>query len=387
MKSYLIKASRFYFPAGCEDGGYLEINEGKFGQWHKQIPLDCNLEVVDFGDKSIAPGFVDTHIHGFKDHDVMDISPEGILDASAGLAKAGTTTWLPTTLTASVEDTCLACESVAQAEKMRDVTYKGARVGGIFLEGPFFTEKHKGAQNPAYMMDPSIDIFNEWQQASEGLIKKSAIAPERNNSAEYASYLKDHGVVCALGHSDATLDEGMNALNAGASVFVHTYNGMSGLHHREPGLVGLAMSTPNTYAELICDGIHVNKYACKALIEAKGYQHVCLVSDCLRCGGMPEGDYMLGDFPIIMQDGICKLKNGESIAGSVITMAQAAQNVYQWGIVTRTQAIEMATAIPAVANNIDDVCGFILPGRNADFVVLDNELNLISTYMDGEAIS
>ncbi len=386
MKSYLIRAEKFFLPAGCMDNGYLEVVDGKFGQWHKQIPLECNLEVVDMGDRWIAPGFVDTHIHGFKDHDVMDKDPQGILDASIGLAKAGTTTWLPTTLTASVEDTCLACESVAKSEQMRPDHFKGARVGGVFLEGPFFTEKHKGAQNPAYMMDPSTDIFNEWQQASEGLIKKSAIAPEREHSEEYATYLKEHGVVCALGHSDATFDEGMAALNAGASVFVHTYNGMSGLHHREPGLVGLAMVVRNSYAELICDGIHVNKNACKALIEAKGYEHVALISDCLRCGGMPEGDYMLGDFPIIMQDGICRLKNGESIAGSVITMAQAVQNVFQWELVTASQAIEMGTAIPSRANNIDDVCGSILPGRHADFVVLDNQLNLISTYMDGELV-
>ncbi len=386
MKSYLIRAAKFFLPAGAMDNGYLEIVDGKFGQWHKQIPLDYNLEVIDFGDSWIAPGFVDTHIHGFKDHDVMDKDPQGILDASLGLAIAGTTTWLPTTLTASVEDTCLACESVAESEHMRDASFKGAHVGGIFLEGPFFTEKHKGAQNPAYMMDPSIDIFNEWQQASEGLIKKSAIAPERAHSEEYAAYLKEQGVVCALGHSDATFEEGMAALNAGASVFVHTYNGMSGLHHREPGLVGLAMATHNSYAELICDGIHVNKYACKALIEAKGYDHVVLVSDCLRCGGMPEGDYMLGDFPIIMRDGICRLKNGESIAGSIITMAQAVQNVYQWQLVTASQAIEMGTSIPAKANNIDDVCGCILPGRHADFVVLDMDLNLISTFMDGEKV-
>ncbi len=386
MNSYLIKAAKYFLPGGCKDSGYLEVCEGKFGAWHQEIPEGTDLEVVEFPGKSIAPGFVDTHIHGFLNHDIMDQNPEGVLEASLGLAKAGTTTWLPTTLTASVEDTLHACESVAQSNHMRRPGYQGARVAGIFLEGPFFTEKHKGAQNPAYMMDPSLEIFAEWQEAAEGLIQKSAIAPECEHSKEYAARLKEMGVVCALGHSDATFDEGMGVVNAGASVFVHTYNGMSGLHHREPGLVGLAMCTSNTYAELICDGIHVNKYACKALVEAKGYQHVLLVSDCLRCGGMPEGEYMLGDFPIIMKDGICRLKNGDSIAGSVITMAQAVRNVYTWGIVTAEQAVEMGTAVAARANNIDDVCGFILPGRHADFVVLDDALNLESVYMDGEVV-
>lgn len=390
MQRYFIHAAKFFLPAGPVGEGYLEIVDGKFGHWTESLADMEDTQVTDMGSKWIAPGFVDTHIHGYLDHDVMDADPEGILAAGAGLAQEGTTSWLPTTLTASVEQTEAACAAVAEAARKASQLPEGsrpvARIQGIFLEGPFFTEKHKGAQNPSYMFDPDYQVFCQWQQAAGGLIRKSAFAPERAGSEEYAQKLREHKVVAALGHSDATFQEGLAAVNAGATMFVHTYNGMSGLHHRNPGLVGLAMSSHATFAELIADGMHVNRYAVEALVHAKGFDHVCLVSDCLRCGGMPEGEYPLGEFPVIMKDGLCRLKHGDSIAGSVTTLAKEVQNLYQWEVVTAEQAIYMGTAVPALAHYLDDRCGFILPGRVADFVVLDSDLNLVDTYMSGRSV-
>lgn len=148
--------------------------------------------------------------------------------------------------------------------------------------------KHVGAQNPAYLIDPSEEVFDQWQEAAGGRIVKSAMAAERDGAAAYAAALNAKGVVTSIGHSDATYDECIAAINAGASCFTHTYNGQRGLHHREPGVVGAAMSTPETYAEIICDGKHVNPAAIKALLQAKGWQHTVLITDCLGCGGMPE---------------------------------------------------------------------------------------------------
>lgn len=361
--------------------GYVLVKNDTFAGFSVECPAD--VEVVECSDSWIVPGFVDTHIHGFFNHDVMDLDPEGINIARKELAKRGTTSWLATTLTASVEQTQQACSAVAKAIEIEEEGFLGCRTQGIFLEGPFFTEKHKGAQNPAYMFDPSLEVFDQWQESSGGLIKKSALAAEREGSSAYAQNLSSDGVVCAIGHSNATYDEGLDVVNAGASVFVHTYNGMSGLHHREPGLVGLAMTTDNTYAEIICDGMHVHPAAVEALVRAKGWDHTFLVSDCLRCGGMPEGEYVLGEFPIVLSGGVCRLRDADSIAGSVVTMQIAAQNVYKWNIVTAEQALRMATEIPAKANNIDDACGYIKPGRFADFCVLDNDLNLTTTYLGG----
>ena len=377
------KAAKYVLPGCVKTQGYLVVEDGKFLGWVKQAP-EC--DVVDLGDVWVTPGFVDTHIHGFYDNDVMDCDAEGINVARKELVKHGTTSWLATTLTAGIEETGKACQAVAEAREIEGDDFVGCRTQGIFLEGPFFTYEHKGAQNPAYMLDPDYEIFSQWQLSAKGLIKKSAIAPERDGSVEYSRKLYDDGVVTAMGHSSATYDEATAAIDAGASVFVHTYNGMSGLHHREPGLVGAAMTTTNTYAEVICDGMHINPAAVKALVNAKGWEHTFLISDCLRCGGMPEGEYVLGEFPIVMKDGVCRLRDSDSIAGSIITIAQAVKNVYDWSVVTAEQAIRMGSEVAAKANNIADVCGYIMPGRDADFCVLDTELNLVDTYFAGKKV-
>ncbi len=384
MGNYAIHADTYVLPGRLQKDGYLVIEKSRFRGWVQEAPHD--LEIIEYPGCTVAPGFVDTHIHGYADHDVMDLDAEGVNLARQALAKRGTTSWLATTLTASAEDTQKACESVVLANAMQGDDFVGCRTQGIFLEGPFFSLKYKGAQNPAYMVDPDPELFDQWQEASKGLIRKSALAPERDKSAEYIEHVVKSGVVAALGHSAATFDDASRAAAAGASVFVHTYNAMSGLHHREPGMVGAAMTIDGTYAELICDGLHVHPAAAQALIRSKGWEHVVLVSDCLRCGGMPEGEYMLGELPIVMKDGVCRLKDGGAIAGSVICMQQAVQNVYKWGIASAEEAIRMGSEIPARAHNIDDVCGQIAAGRLADFVVLDKDLNLIDTFMDGRRI-
>ena len=184
----------------------------------------------------------------------------------------------------------------------------------------------------------------------------------------------------------STYDECAAAINAGASCFTHTYNGQRGLHHREPGVVGAAMTTPNTYAEIICDGKHVNPAAIKALLQAKGWQHTVLITDCLGCGGMPEGSYTSGGMDVIMKDNLCWLADGKSIAGSVLTLAQGVKNIVDWGIASADIAIRMATEVPARSAHIEDKCGSIMPGRDADFVVFDHELTLVETYVGGQSV-
>ena len=205
-------------------------------------------------------------------------------------------------------------------------------------------------------------------------------------AAAYAAALNAKGVVTSIGHSDATYDECIAAINAGASCFTHTYNGQRGLHHREPGVVGAAMSTPETYAEIICDGKHVNPAAIKALLQAKGWQHTVLITDCLGCGGMPEGSYTSGGMDVIMKDNLCWLADGKSIAGSVLTLAQGVKNIVDWGIASADIAIRMATEVPARSAHIEDKCGSIMPGRDADFVVFDHELTLVETYVGGQSV-
>ena len=378
MEAYAVRADRFLLPGGMSGAGYLVVEDGRLGRFTRRRP-DCR--VVDRTGAWVAPGLVDTHIHGFLGYDVLDGDPEGVNRVSRGLVAHGVTSWMPTVLTASVGQMGDACASVAAADDAG-----GAHVRGIFLEGPFFTERHKGAQNPAYFRDPSVEVFDGWQERAQGLVRKIAIAPERAGSVAFTEALVARGVHVALAHSDATYEQAMAAVDAGADVFVHTYNGMSPLHHREPGMVGAAMTSRGTYAEVICDGMHVSPAAVEALVRAKGTDRVVLVTDCLRCGGMPDGDYMLGEFPIVVRDGAAHLRDGGNLAGSILTLDQAVRNVVDWGVATAEQAIRMASEVPARSCGLADACGSLRPGLDADFVVLGRDLTVQETYVSGNRV-
>ncbi len=380
MSTYAIKADAFYLPTHVARGGYLLVEDGAFGAYAADEP---SCEIVDRTGYQIAPGFVDTHIHGFDGCDVMDCDADSVRTISRGILRNGVTSWLPTTLTATTEQLERACACTAEAAAAPG-DEPSARIRGIFLEGPFFTEKHKGAQNPAYLSAPNIDTLRRWQEAAGGLIKKIAIAAEYPESPAFIREAREMGVVVALGHSDASAEEALACLDAGASVFVHTYNGMSPLHHREPGMVGAALfSGDRSFSELICDGHHVNPIAAGIVMRAKGHDHVALITDCMCAGGMPDGDYFLGELPVIVQNGTARLKDGGSLAGSILRMNLAVKNVVDWGIASPAEAIYMATKAPAEANEIDDVCGSIAPGRDADFVVLKPDMTLVETYLGG----
>ena len=375
MKTY-IYADKFFMNYGIEENGYLSIIDGKFGHFQKEKPESA--EIVDFSGKYIAPGFVDTHIHGLLNSDVMDNTPEAIKTISKGLLQFGVTSFLPTTLTDSVERLDASVENIKNV--YNDV--EGAKIQGIFLEGPCFTEKYKGAQNKKYFINPTSEILDQWQAKSGNLVKKIAIAPERDSAVEFAEYATKNGVTVALGHSAATFNEVKKVVGAGANVFVHTYNGMSPLTHREPGMVGAAMELKNTFAELICDGHHVSPVAANIMMNAKSRDNIVLITDCMRAGAMEDGQYTLGEFDVIVENGTARLLTG-SLAGSVLSMNNAIKNVVDWNIATLEEAIKMASYNPAVSCNIDDKCGSIKPGLPADFVVIDDSLNVYNTYLDG----
>jgi N-acetylglucosamine-6-phosphate deacetylase len=305
------------------------------------------------------------------------------------LAAEGTTSWLATTLTASAEKTGAACASVREAYEAQkaDPDFVGARTQGIFLEGPFFTEEHKGAQDPRYLIDPSLDLLDSWQEQAGGLIRKTALAPERDGALDYIAGAVARGVRAAVGHSSATYGEAAAAVLAGAKVIVHTFNGMADMYHRDPGIVGCAMTSQGVYAELIADGKHVDPVVCETLVRSKGWEHVALITDCLSCGGLPDGEYFIGELPIELRDGAAYLKDGGNFAGSTLTLARAVRNVVDWGIVTAEQAIRMASEVPARSCGISDRCGSILPGRDADLVVLDSDMNLLETYVSGREVT
>ncbi|KAF9404914.1 hypothetical protein HW555_014107 [Spodoptera exigua] len=311
-------------------------------------------------------------------HDVMDSDAEGLKIMSEALLSCGVTSFLPTTLTSSKERLKDVAKTIGDVYQ----EVPGAKIQGIYFEGPFFTEEHKGAQNPIYFSDPDLATFHEWQEASGGLIKKIALAPERSGVKEFVKAVTDEDVVVALGHSDATLEQATDAVEAGASVFVHAFNGMRGLNHREPGMVGALMSLNHVFSELICDGHHVHPNAAEILMEKAGHDHIALITDCMMAGGMPDGDYNLGEFPVVVKDGTARLESG-NLAGSILKLKEAIKNVVDWEIATPEQAIMMASLVPAISCKIDNKCGMIATGREADFIVLEPTMELAATYLDG----
>lgn len=377
MKTFVF-ADKFFLASGVKPAGYLEITDGVFGKYSKERP-EGEVNIVDESGHWIAPGLVDTHIHGFKGHDVMDNSAEGMRAISADLLSCGVTAFLPTTLTSSKDKLKDVAETIG---KMYEDA-PGAKIKGIYFEGPFFTEEHKGAQNPSYFGDPDLDTFHEWQEASGGIIKKIALAPERKGVEHFVNELTNEGVVVALGHSSATLEEAQAAVEAGASVFVHAFNGMRGLNHREPGMVGALLTLDHVFSELICDGHHVHPNAAGLLVDKVGHDHVTLITDCMMADGMPDGHYKLGEFPVTVSEGTARLDSG-NLAGSILKLKEAIKNVVDWGIATPEQAIMMATLIPAISCNIDDTCGKIAQGRDADFIVLNPDMTLDATFLNGE---
>ncbi|WP_295883224.1 N-acetylglucosamine-6-phosphate deacetylase [uncultured Anaerococcus sp.] len=355
---------------------YMEVEDGKIKSFSKEEPE----EFEDLGE-IIAPGLVDTHIHGYHGEDIMNAKKGALEIISKGLLEMGVTSFLPTTLTDSTEKLNEACRVVG--EEYKDVS--GAKARGIFLEGPFFTEKYKGAQNEKYMSDPDIEKLRKWKELSDGLVNKIAIAPEREGVADFIHKANAMGVAVALGHSDASYEDAMSAVNEGANIFVHTYNGMSGLHHRNPGMVGAAMNS-NAISELICDGHHVNPASANILMNAKGRDKIALITDCMSAGGMADGDYKLGEFDVIVENGTARLKEGGNLAGSILKLKDAVKNVVDWQIANVFEAIQMASLIPAKSVGIDNVCGKLKVGYDADFIVLDDDLDLKATFIDGEKL-
>ena len=376
MSKYIF-ADTFFLEGKVEGPGFLEIKDGIFGSFSENRPGGA-AEIIDYAGHWIAPGLVDTHIHGFKNHDIMDNEFEGLNQISEGLLSCGVTSFLPTTLTSSTK----LLNSVVEMIGTQYRNVRGAKIKGIFLEGPFFTEKHKGAQNTNYFCDPSIEKLKNWQEQSNHMIKKIAIAPERKGAAEFIEYAVGEEIAVALAHSDATYEEAKQAVDKGASIFVHTFNGMSPLHHREPGMVGAAMNLKDVFAEIICDGHHVHPVAANILMNVRGRDSTVLVTDCMMAGGMPEGNYQLGEFPVEVKAGAARIEGG-SLAGSILQLKDAVKNVVQWGIATPEEAIYMASTAPAKSIGLDVECGKIAEGYAADFIVLNPDLDLIATYLDG----
>ncbi len=304
----------------------------------------------------------------------MDASPEEIGKILSFHASHGTTALLPTTVTATPEKIRETIGKVGKAV--------GRAVLGVHIEGPFISEKRKGAHNACYIVDPSVEEFNELVKGYEGFIKIVTLAPELPGAEALIARIKGIGAVPSLGHSDATFEETLQALERGVALFTHVFNAMRGFHHREPGAVGAALES-EAIVELIADGIHVHPAVIKLLLKAKGIEKICLVTDSISATGLEDGEYGLGGLKIYVQDGIARLNDG-TLAGSTLTMNRAVKNFMEFTATSLPGAVRAASLNPATLLGIDERKGSIEEGKDADIVIFDEDLTIHYTIIGGE---
>ncbi len=349
-----------------ENGVFTEILQG-----------DSPDEGADLHGRYIIPGLVDIHTHGNSGADFSDGDYDGLVKMARYLAQNGVTSFAPASMTLPYEVLEKAYKTAKRFAEAQPTDCAVLR--GINMEGPFFSEKKKGAQNAAYLRKPDFQAFRKLYDACDGLIRIVDIAPELEGAVEFTEKASRLCTV-SVAHTDASYEEALAAYRAGAKHLTHLYNAMPGIHHRKPGVIGAAAETERVYAELICDGQHVHPSAVR-MAFCLFPERICLISDALRCCGMPDGKYMLGGQEVFLRDGIARLEDG-TIAGSAATLYQCMQNAVRFGI-SKEVAINSATLNPARQLGCADMIGSIAVGKQADFIICDADLNQEAVYLRG----
>ena len=335
-------------------------------------------EIIDAHGAYVAPGFIDIHTHGRAGSDAMYPTLHDLDTISRATLQTGVTAFLPTTMTMPVPDLTRAVQNIA--ENQERVT--GARVLGIHLEGPFFNKRYKGAQPEECLLPPAVEHYESFVGAHGALIKKISLAPELDPDLAFVRYAVGQGVVVSLGHTDATYAQAQAAIDAGATSTTHTFNAMSPLTHRAPGVVGAAMVNDSVYAELILDGIHVDYAAAKALLRAKGSDKVVLVTDSMEAAGLPDGQYKIGTQAVFVKNHCARLADG-TLAGSVAAMNTMVHNAHRHLGLPLHEAVNLASGNPAASLG-ESRLGEIKAGNVADLVFFDEEIRIQQVMVNGE---
>ncbi|MGO3496275.1 MAG: N-acetylglucosamine-6-phosphate deacetylase [Staphylococcus equorum] len=380
MVEYVIENGRIYTEEEIIERGYIIVKEDKITDVGKG-DYEGALTTYDAQGQHVLPGFIDIHMHGGYGEDAMDASCDGLKHLAESLLSEGTTSFLATTMTQSDENITKALENIIEYQKQQNVL-KAADIVGIHLEGPFISEHKVGAQNPAYVQRPSIEKVQQFQKTANNQIKVITFAPEVEGAHETLEALHDQ-IRFSIGHTVATFDETNEAVARGAKHVTHLYNAGTPFEHREPGVFGAAWTNDSLSTELIVDGIHSHPTAIQIAYKQKGNTRFFLITDAMRAKGMPDGEYDLGGQNVIVKGSEARLASG-ALAGSILKMNEGLKNLIQYTGDSLDNLWRVTSLNQAIALNIESQKGSLKVGKDADIVIVDDEITVQTTIKAGE---
>ena len=346
-----------------------------FGEKISEISIAANSEeIIDAENNFVAPGFINIHIHGCKNFDVMDATKNSLENICKFLPSTGVTSFLPTTMTMKISEIKSALQNVRDNQK----NFFGAKILGVNLEGPFVSKKFHGAQNPENIIRADFEIFSEFYD----IIKIITFAPEELDDFNFVDKCREKNIICSIGHSAADYETAKKFIEHGANHITHLFNAQTGLHHRKPGIVGAAFDT-NATVELITDNLHVSPTAQRVVWKIKNRDEIILITDSFRACGMGDGEFEFGGQKVFVKKNVATLADG-TIAASVATMNNVVKNFFENTSATLPETVELVTKNPAKKLNVYDKVGSIEVGKSADFVIFDEDFNIKKVFIDGQ---
>jgi N-acetylglucosamine-6-phosphate deacetylase len=385
LNPILLKGIQIYSENQFIKDGFIKIKNQKIvdiGSLEDLLNEDDYEVIENTPSYTAVPGFIDIHIHGADGADTMDATFDALTTIASALPKEGTTSFLATTITQEPKQ--IKDALINAGEFTHNQSSQGnAEILGIHLEGPFVNVKMAGAQPKQHIIDPDLLLFKEWQDLAKGMIKLVTLAPERPGGTELIRYLYENGIIASLGHTDATYEEVMGAVEAGARHVTHLFNQMKGLHHREPGVVGAALLHDKLKAEIIVDGIHVRPEMVHLAYKQKKSDGLLLITDSMRAKCLKNGTYDLGGQEVHVQDEKAILADG-TLAGSVLKLGQAVKNMLKYTGCSIEDVIKMASENPAKQLKLYDRKGSLAVGKDADIVLLDQDNEVSMTFCRGQ---